>query len=212
MINKFIFLGPPGVGKGTLASKLSETKGIKHISTGDIFRAEIKNKTELGLKVIDITSKGEYVPDEITNEIVKGVLESKEIQESGFLLDGYPRTINQAEFLIKEDLQPQKAILLDAPTEVIVERLSGRRACQTCKQNYHIKYKKPRQENICDNDGETLIQRADDMPEAIQKRLEVYKNQTKVLIDFYKKQGILVKFNADKKPDDIFADIERELF
>ncbi|WP_246004292.1 adenylate kinase family protein [Mycoplasma todarodis] len=140
MINKFIFLGPPGVGKGTLASKLSETKGIKHISTGDIFRAEIKNKTDLGLKVIDITSRGEYVPDEITNEIVKNVLESKEIQESGFLLDGYPRTINQAEFLIKEDLQPQKAILLEAPTEVIVERLSGRRACQKCKQNYHIKY------------------------------------------------------------------------
>ncbi len=212
MINKFIFLGPPGVGKGTLASKLSEKKGIKHISTGDIFRAEIKNKTELGLKVINITSRGEYVPDEITNEIVKKVLTSKDIQDSGFLLDGYPRTINQAEFLIKEGLQPQKAILLDAPTEVIIERLSGRRACQKCKQNYHVKYKKPQQENICDLDGETLIQRTDDMPEAIQKRLGVYKDQTKILIDFYQKQGILVKFNANKKPAEIFEDIERELF
>ncbi|CAM9142078.1 nucleoside monophosphate kinase [Mycoplasma marinum] len=212
MINKFIFLGPPGVGKGTLASKLSEEKGIKHISTGDIFRAEIKNKTELGLKVVDITSRGEYVPDEITNEIVKNVLTSKEIKDSGFLLDGYPRTINQAQFLIDEDLQPQKAILLEASTEVIIERLSGRRACTKCKQNYHIKYKQPKQENICDNDGETLVQRADDMPESIKKRLEVYEKQTKILIDFYKKQGILIKFNAEKKPNEIFEDIEKELF
>ncbi len=212
MINEIIFLGPPGVGKGTIASKIQEMKGTKHISTGDIFRAEVKNKTELGLQVQKIMSDGEYVPDSITNEIVKNVLNSKEIKENGFLLDGYPRTINQAEFLDSEGLTPKKAILLEAEPALIIKRLSGRRACPTCKKNYHIESLKPKIEGICDLDNTKLIQRADDQPEAIKNRLSVYENQTKILIDFYERKGILVRIDANPSADEIIKSVEKELF
>ncbi len=211
MIKRIVFLGAPGVGKGTIASKLSKEFGIPHISTGNIFRKEVNDKTPLGLKVVDITSKGGYVPDEITNEIVKGVINSSESTRVGYLLDGYPRTINQSKFL-KDNSDVQAVILLEAPKEVIVQRLSGRRACDSCKLGYHISFSPPIKAGICDNCGTKLTQRIDDQPEAIQKRLKIYDEQTLPLIEFYEKSGLIKRFDSSSSPEDIFQNIKKELF
>jgi len=166
MIKNYIFLGAPGVGKGTLAVKLYKEKGYKHISTGEMFRRAIKNETELGIKVKKIIAAGDYVPDELTNALVKEVLDSKKVKESGFILDGYPRTINQSEFLKENGYKLDGAILLEASDEVVFDRLINRK-------------------------------RADDNPDIIKNRIEVYNKQTKPLIDFYEKENLLIRINAE---------------
>lgn len=182
MIKNYIFLGAPGVGKGTMAAKLQEVKGIKHISTGDIFRQNIKDETPLGLKVKDILASGEYVPDEITNEIVKNALSTDEVKERGFLLDGYPRTANQAQFLKDNGFEITAAVLLDASEETIMNRLLSR------------------------------ARGKDDTPEIIKHRLKVYNDQTKPLIDFYKGEGLLVKVSAESDIDNNFETLVKELY
>ncbi|HDH06869.1 MAG TPA: adenylate kinase [Thermoproteales archaeon] len=204
---RLVFLGPPGVGKGTYASSISRIYGIPHISTGDIFREEIKKETELGKKVKSYVEKGELVPDEIVIEVVRKVLLSEKCKK-GFILDGYPRTLKQAEALdqiTKIDL----ALNFVAPDEVIIERVSGRRVCSKCGAIYHIKYMPPKVPGKCDKCGGPLIQREDDKPEVVKHRLEVYRKQFKPIIDFYRVRGILIDIDAsDQAPQVIPRIIE----
>lgn len=183
-----IFLGPPGSGKGTQADLISKELNIPHISTGDIFRCNIKNQTELGKKASDYTSKGLLVPDEITNEMIKDRL-NKEDCKNGFILDGYPRTINQAEFL-KSIIKIDKIINFELNDEEIIKRISGRRTCPNCNAVYNIYRSPPKKENICDKCGSKLIKRDDETPNVVKKRLDVYKKETKPLIDYYKNEII----------------------
>lgn len=190
----FIFLGPPGAGKGTLAAKVAEAYKIPHISTGDIFRDNIKRQTPLGVKVKAIIDSGSLVSDEITCELVKDRL-SKDDTKNGFILDGFPRTIPQAEALEKFS-KIDAAVNFDIADEAVVERLSGRRVCKSCGANYHIKFTKPAVEGKCDKCGGELYTRDDDQPESIKHRLVVYREQTAPLIDFYRKKGNLTDVDA----------------
>lgn len=181
---KIILLGPPGSGKGTYASRLSPILKIPHISTGDIFRKEIKEQTELGKIVKEIVKSGELVPNDIVVEIVKKRL-NQDDTKNGFILDGFPRTLKQAEELgriAKIDV----VINLVVPEDIIIKRLSSRRVCKKCGTIFNILTLKPKQEGICDNCGGELYQRKDDMPEVIKDRIKVYEKQTEPLINFYK--------------------------
>lgn len=180
MIKKIIFLGAPGVGKGTLAKKLASEKGLIHISTGDIFRKEIKQETELGLKIKSILASGEYVSDDITNQIVKKTIEKPEMQKNGFILDGYPRTINQAEFLKKINARINAALLLDASDQSVAERIMQRSKAEN---------------------------RVDDTPEVINNRIKIYREKTAPLIDWYKKEKLLVTINAEGTIEENFQKI-----
>lgn len=199
-----ILMGVPGVGKGTVASLISSQSDMIHVSTGDIFRAEIAQKTDLGLKVQSIVTTGGYVPDEITNAIVKKRIDELVLQNKFFILDGFPRTIAQAEFLDSLNL-PFKVVELDAPEEIILERLSGRRTCPKCKSSFHIKFKPSAKEQFCDkvDCGAILIQRPDDQPEAISKRLAIYKEQTEPLLNFYNKSSRLINIEAIELPEKV---------
>jgi adenylate kinase len=191
---EMILLGLPGVGKGTQAKKLEATLNIPHIATGDIFREAIKNGTPLGKKAESFIEAGELVPDEVTIGIVEERL-GKSDCENGFILDGFPRTIKQAEalnsILSKQNKELDLAIYLTAEKEILIERLSGRRICEDCGATYHIKNDPPKKEGICDECGGKLIQRSDDTKETVEKRIEVNKEKTKKLVDFYRKKGIL---------------------
>ena len=180
MIKNYIFLGSPGGGKGTLAIKLAEEKGYKHISTGEMFRKAIKDETKLGLEVKEIIAQGNYVPNEVTNALVKETIESKEVKDSGFILDGYPRTINQAEFLKANGIKLDGAVLLEATDEVVFDRLINRK-------------------------------RADDDPTIIKQRIEVYNKQTKPLIDFYEKEGLLIRVDAQGNIDENYSNLKKGL-
>jgi adenylate kinase len=201
MVKNFIFLGPPGSGKGSLAKKVQKELNTLHISTGDIFRNEITNKTTLGKKVQSVLSSGSYVKDKVTNEIVKKRLAKQDILKKGFILDGYPRTINQSKFLSDQNIKIDYVILLVVSKSVLIKRLSGRRVCPKCSASYHIDFLKPKKANICDLDGIKLIQRPDDSIDSIKKRLLIYKKQTKRLIKYYKTKGLLVKLNSSKLVD-----------
>ncbi|TNK84056.1 adenylate kinase [Mycoplasmopsis pullorum] len=208
--NNIIFMGPPGVGKGTAAAIVSEKTQMVHVSTGSIFREEINKNSELGQKVKELVQGGNYVPDEITNQIVKNKINELREQNKKMILDGYPRTIKQAEFLDSIS-QDDKFVVVElfAPQEVILERLSGRRTCSICGTGFHIKFKPSSVENKCDNcDGE-LIQRKDDQPEAIIKRFEVYKTQTEPLLNYYKESQRLIQVDATETPEKI---AEKNLF
>ncbi|MFP4432616.1 MAG: adenylate kinase [Spirochaetaceae bacterium] len=198
-----VFLGPPGAGKGTMASRLAEEKGIPHISTGDIFRANINNQTELGKKVKSILDSGELVPDELTIELVKDRLAQDDTKE-GFILDGFPRTIPQAEAL-DEFATIEKAILFSLNDEEIVKRLSGRRVHKPSGRTYHVEFNPPKVAGKDDVTGEELIQRDDDKEAAIKNRLSVYRDQTAPLIDYYEKKGKLVEIDARPSPDEVFS-------
>ena len=207
---KIIMLGAPGAGKGTQAKKIAAKYDIPHISTGDIFRANIKNGTELGKKAKTYMDQGLLVPDELTVDLVIDRVQ-KEDCTKGYVLDGFPRTIPQAEALEKalESLGEKMdyAIDVDVPDENIVKRMGGRRACVSCGATYHLVYAAPKTEGICDTCGAELVLRDDDKPETVQKRLGVYHEQTQPLIDFYTGVGILRTVDGTKDLEDVFAEI-----
>lgn len=211
---KIIMLGAPGAGKGTQAKKIADKYNIPHISTGDIFRANIKNGTELGKKAKEYMDKGLLVPDELTLDLIMDRFKADDCK-NGYVLDGFPRTIPQAEAL-EAALGAagdgiDYAINVEVPDADIVNRMSGRRACLSCGSTYHIKYAPTKVEGICDRCGKELILRDDDKPETVQKRLNVYHTQTQPLIDFYKGKGNLKEVDGTLDMEDVFEAIIRIL-
>lgn len=207
---KIIMLGAPGAGKGTQAKKIADVCNVPHISTGDIFRANIKNGTPLGAKAKEYMDKGLLVPDELVCDLVVDRIQQSDC-EKGYILDGFPRTIPQAEALTNAlNAIGQKmdyAINIEVPDENIIQRMSGRRACVGCGATYHVVYNPTKTEGVCDVCGEALILRDDDKPETVKNRLNVYHDQTQPLIDYYTNQGILVEVDGTKNMDEVFADI-----
>ena len=207
---KIIMLGAPGAGKGTQAKMIAAKYQIPHISTGDIFRANIKNGTELGMEAKKYMDQGQLVPDELTVKILLDRVAQPDCSE-GYVLDGFPRTIPQAEVL---DSALEKlgdsidfAIDVDVPDENIVRRMSDRRACLSCGATYHIEHIPPKQEGVCDTCGQPLVLRDDDKPETVLKRLKVYHEQTQPLIDFYTKKGVLRSVDGTVDMNDVFEAI-----
>lgn len=204
---KIIMLGAPGAGKGTQAKQIADKYSIPHISTGDIFRANIKNGTELGKKAKQYMDQGALVPDELTCDLVMDRIQQDDCK-NGFVLDGFPRTIPQAEALDaalgKINEKMDYAIDVDVPDENIVNRMSGRRACLNCGATYHLISIPPKVEGICDRCGSEIVLREDDKPETVQKRLKVYHEQTQPLIDYYKNQGILKSVDGTQPMDEVF--------
>lgn len=211
---KLIMLGAPGAGKGTQAKKIAEKYGIPHISTGDIFRANIKAGTELGMKAKSFMDQGQLVPDEVTIGMLLDRI-SQDDSKAGYVLDGFPRTIPQAESLtaaLKERGEKiDYAVNVDVPDENIIHRMSGRRACVGCGATYHIVYNAPKTENICDTCGEKLILRDDDKPETVQNRLRVYQEQTQPLIAFYTEKNVLKSVDGTQDMQDVFEAIVKIL-
>ncbi len=207
---KIIMLGAPGAGKGTQAKKIAAKYDIPHISTGDIFRANIKNQTELGVKAKGYMDKGLLVPDELVVDLVADRITQDDCTK-GFVLDGFPRTIPQAESLdaalVKMNQKMDFAIDVDVPDEVIVTRMGGRRACVDCGGTYHLKYMPTKVEGVCDHCGGELILRSDDEPSTVLKRLGVYHEQTQPLIDYYSTVGILKSVDGTQDIDVIFDQI-----
>ena len=207
---KIIMLGAPGAGKGTQAKQIAAKYNIPHISTGDIFRSNIKNNTELGNQAKKYMDQGFLVPDELTCDLVMDRISWYDC-EKGFVLDGFPRTIPQAEALAnaltKIGQSMDYAIDVDVPDENIVNRMSGRRACINCGATYHLVFNPTRKEGVCDVCGNDTILREDDKPETVQKRLSVYHDQTQPLIDYYKEQNILKSVDGTKSMDEVFSDI-----
>ena len=203
-------LGAPGAGKGTQAKMIAAKYEIPHISTGDIFRSNIKNGTELGKKAKEYKDQGLLVPDELTVDLVIDRL-AQEDCKNGYILDGFPRTIPQAEALdaalAKRSEKMDFAVNVDVPDENIVNRMSGRRACTKCGATYHVVYNPSSRGDICEACGDKLILRDDDKPETVQKRLTVYHAQTQPLIDYYQKQGILKTVDGTQDMNDVFAAI-----
>ncbi len=211
---KIIMLGAPGAGKGTQAKKIAAKYGIPHVSTGDIFRANIKNGTELGMKAKTYMDAGNLVPDEITIGMLLNRIHEEDCK-NGYVLDGFPRTIPQAERLtsaLKERGEAiDYAVDVDVPDENIVSRMSGRRACLACGATYHIVYNAPKKEGVCDQCGEPLVLRDDDKPETVKNRLDVYHRQTQPLIDYYKKEGVLAQVDGTQDMEQVFQDIVKIL-
>ena len=209
-----ILLGPPGAGKGTQAVKIVEKYNIPHISTGDIFRENIKNKTELGNRAKAYMDRGELVPDELVVEIATDRL-TKDDCKNGFLLDGFPRTIFQAEkldeFLTKRGEKIDKVINIDVEKDALVKRITGRRVCKSCGASYHVVNIPPKKEGVCDSCSGELIQRADDTEETVLNRIDVYNKQTKPLVDYYDKAGVIINIDGNKDLDDVLADIVKGL-
>lgn len=207
---KIIMLGAPGAGKGTQAKMIADKYQIPHISTGDIFRANIKNGTELGKEAKKYMDQGLLVPDELIVKILLDRVAQPDCA-NGYVLDGFPRTIPQAEVLDKALTELNDkidyAINVDVPDENIVKRMSGRRACVACGATYHIEHIPPKKEGVCDKCGETLILRDDDKPETVLNRLKVYHDQTQPLIDFYTKKGVLKSVDGTVDMQDVFASI-----
>ncbi|WP_333645607.1 adenylate kinase [Lacrimispora sp.] len=207
---KIIMLGAPGAGKGTQAKKIAEKYGIPHVSTGDIFRSNIKEGTELGRKAKEYIDQGALVPDELTIGMLIDRIQNEDCK-NGYVLDGFPRTIPQAESL-KEALSErgQKidfAINVDVADENIINRMAGRRACISCGATYHLVYNPSKVPGICDVCGAELILRDDDKPETVKKRLSVYHDQTKPLIEYYGKTGVLVSIDGTQDLNKVFTDI-----
>lgn len=207
---KIVMLGAPGAGKGTQAKMIAEKYGVPHVSTGDIFRANIKNGTDLGKEAKSYMDKGELVPDELTVRILLDRVAQDDCKD-GYVLDGFPRTIPQAEVLDAELTKLGEkidfAINVDVPDENIIKRMSGRRACVTCGATYHIEHVPPKKEGICDKCGSELILRDDDKPETVKNRLDVYHTQTQPLIDFYSGKGVLKDVDGTVDMMDVFKAI-----
>lgn len=211
---KLIMLGAPGAGKGTQAKKIADKYQIPHISTGDIFRANIKNGTELGQKAKAFMDQGLLVPDELTLELIMDRFQNPDCA-NGYVLDGFPRTIPQAEALTKALADKGEsidyAINVEVPDENIISRMSGRRACLACGATYHIVHIPPKTEGICDRCGAELVLRDDDKPETVKKRLDVYHSQTQPLIDYYTAEGKLVEVDGTMEMEDVFTAIVKIL-
>lgn len=203
---KCVFLGPPGSGKGTLAVEVAREYDVVHISTGDLFRQAIKNGTELGKKIKAVIDAGELVSDELTIELLKERLQKKDWQK-GLILDGFPRTITQADAL-SSMLQLDYVLNLEISDDDVIERLSGRRICSKCGHSFHIKFKKPAKDGICDECGNTLICRDDDKKEAIEKRLKAYVLQTQPLIQYYQDKALLKNIDASPSTEEILKDFK----
>ena len=207
---KIIMLGAPGAGKGTQAKMLADKYKIPHVSTGDIFRANIKNGTELGTKAKVYMDQGMLVPDELTCDLVVDRIKQDDCKD-GYILDGFPRTIPQAECLDKAlDALNDKidfAVKVEVPDENIIRRMSGRRACLSCGRTYHIVYNPPKEEGICDECKKELVLRDDDKPETVEKRLKVYHEQTQPLIDYYRNKGVLAEVDGTRDMQEVFTAI-----
>jgi adenylate kinase len=201
----YILLGPQGSGKGTQAKLMAAKYNIPHISTGDIFREMRAQNSALGKKVRGLIDNGNLVPDEITNQIVADRLAKPDCKQ-GFIIDGYPRNIGQAQFL--EQKKPvNKYIYVEVSDVESIKRITARRVCSVCKADFNTIYIKPKKEGLCDKCNGKLMQRDDDTPEAVKKRLEIYYKETKPLLDFYKKKGVLLKVNGEQPIDKVFKDI-----
>ena len=211
---KLLIMGRPGAGKGTQAANIKEYYKIPHISTGDMFRAAMKNETKLGLEAKSYMEKGALVPDEVTIGIVEERLLEDDCK-NGFLLDGFPRTIAQAEaldaFLAKNGVKLDAVLDVNVPAEILVRRMVGRRVCKTCGATFHVEFNAPKVEGICDNCGAKLIQRPDDTEETAVNRLAVYDQNTAPLLDFYAKKNLLKTVNGDQPLDKVFDDIKEVL-
>lgn len=197
-----LIMGGPGAGKGTMSAKIVEKFNVNHISTGDIFRSEIGNGTELGLEAKSYMDKGLLVPDELVNNMVKSYLDKLEDKKNGFLLDGYPRTLEQAKAFdaLAGDgaLSIDKVIAMDIPFDVLAGRITGRRLCKECGEIYHLQSKPPMVEGKCDVCGGDLYQRKDDTVESLTVRLDEYSKQTAPVLDYYEQKGIVARINADQ--------------
>lgn len=206
-----ILLGPPGAGKGTQAGYIQRAWGLMHISTGDMLRAEAKSGTEIGLKIQEYMNSGALVPDEVVTRLVVSKMQGPEA-ERGILLDGFPRTKEQAESLeaaMEESGRSiTKVLYLETSENVAIERLAGRRICPVCKHNYHLTNLPPKKEGFCDYCEVELIQREDDRPETVKKRLEVYAEQTSDLIEYYRDRGLLEELNGDLDAQELFNRIK----
>lgn len=209
-----VLLGPPGAGKGTQAARIVEKYGVPHISTGDIFRANIKAGTELGKRAQEYMNRGELVPDELVVEIATDRLAADDCKE-GFLLDGFPRTVFQAEkldeFMASKGRKIEHVLNIEVGRDDLMARLTGRRVCKSCGASFHVVNIPPKQEGICDNCGAELVQRADDNEETASNRIEVYNRETKPLIDYYEKAGNIVNIDGGKAAEDVFTAIADRL-
>ena len=211
---KLLIMGRPGAGKGTQAANIKEYYNIPHISTGDMFRAAMKNGTKLGLLAKSYMEKGALVPDEVTIGIVEERLQEDDCK-NGFLLDGFPRTIAQAEafdaFLNSNNIKLDAALNVDVDASILIRRMVGRRVCKTCGATYHVEFNPSKKEGVCDNCGSPLIQRPDDTEQTAVSRLQTYDAQTAPLLDFYAKKNLLKTVNGDQPLDKVFDDIKAVL-
>jgi adenylate kinase len=209
-----VLLGPPGAGKGTQAERLREDFGLPYYSTGIILREAVDEQSELGKEAKKYMDEGELVPDELINKVIAERLDSGQA-DAGFLLDGFPRTIGQAEMLEKtlegRGRKLSGVLLIDAPDDEVVRRLSGRRTCAKGGHVYHVEFDPPKNEDVCDQDGSRLIQRDDDKPETVRKRLSVYHDQTEPLIKWYDDRGLLRRFDGRRSPDEVHDRIRATL-
>lgn len=210
MATFIVLLGPPGVGKGTQAERLAEQTGLAHISSGDLFRTHIKNKTDLGVLAKSYINKGELVPDDITIAMVKERITCPDC-EDGAILDGFPRTPVQAEATkaMLNDLGEELTLVpyITAPDEVLIERLSGRWTCRASGHIFHTKFNPPAKEGICDVDGSELYQRDDDKPETVKNRIQVYLKQTSPLVEHYREEGLLIEIRGDQEIEEVTKDL-----
>lgn len=210
-----LIMGGPGAGKGTMSAKIVEKYNVNHISTGDIFRSEISNGTELGLKAKSYMDQGLLVPDEVTNNMVKSYLENLSDKKNGFLLDGYPRTLDQAEAFDAlsngTDLAIDIVIAMEIPFEVLAQRVTGRRLCKNCGEIYHVLSHPSKIEGVCDKCGGTLYQRKDDTIESLNVRLDEYTKQTQPVLDFYEGKGLVKRIDANQPIDQVWSDVEKAL-
>lgn len=211
---KLVFLGPPGAGKGTQADIISRKLSIPRIAPGDLFRKAVAEGSELGHLVKGYLDAGKLVPDEITISLMRSKLTSPEAK-GGFILDGFPRNLVQAEALDKLlaelGIKLDGAIYIGVPSERLVERSAGRRVCKKCGAAYHVKFNPPKTVGVCDVCGGELYQRDDDKPETVRRRLEVYEENTRPLVDYYARQGLLKRIDGDQSVEDVFADIREAL-
>lgn len=202
MAKRILLLGAPGAGKGTQSKRLAETYGVEHVTTGDALRANKDMETEYGTPR-SFMEKGELVPDAVVNEIVEAALEDAD----GYVLDGYPRNLSQAEYLT-EITDLDAVIYLNVAESELVERLTGRRVCDDCGTNFHVKFNQPEEEGVCDDCGGELVQRDDDTEETVRERLSVFEENTEPVIEHYRDEGVLVEVDGEQTPDEVFEDIQ----